>query len=131
MFGESVRREPLTPRNSASKHLSRKSGATADEHVGISSTGKGPAASQDHAFEMEENNPTLAQEQPAARGEAKQPYEGTVSLAREELRTTDQISEADSVLAQRARDLTRLQADLELREYQVWRARFDAILMRR
>jgi hypothetical protein len=130
MLEEDVRREPLTPRNRAAESLSTKGGTKAHDSTSSLAARKLPAAARVHAFEMEENNPNIAQEPPAGRGDAKQPCEAAASSGCLELWTNDQMSKADCEYANSVRDLTRRQADLEMREYQVCRTQ-TKIPMRR
>lgn len=115
-----ARREPLTPRSIENlKASSVKTGAEEDVHLdgaGFECASKAPAASGDAS---QENHP---QQQVLARSEleAKHPCENTRPVGSEELRTSIQMSEAESAaFSKRKADLTRLQADLEVREYQV------------
>lgn len=113
-----ARREPLTPRST--ENLKANSAKVGDgengklNSSGYESVSKAPTASGDAS---QENNPQLAH---PARSEAKQPREWKRSTEAEGPRTSVQMSEAESAaFSKRKADLARLQADLEVREYQV------------
>ena len=117
-----ARREPLTPRSTENlKASSAKAGDGENGKLNSSryeSVSKVPTASGDAS---QENNPQLAHpQQKPARSEAKQPRERKRSTEAEGQRTSVQMSEAESAaFSKRKADLARLQADLEVREYQV------------